>query len=134
MPDTDKNASQTATKAEEKKAADLDPNFPTNSASPRPLDELKQKEEITNARIDQADRHDEIRQAAREGDPEASFEGARPEFEPLPGEAKGSIPDGLVVGGPVLSLEEQERIARQRGKEGSPVPQGKAVNQKTSNT
>jgi hypothetical protein len=107
--------------------------LPLTAAERRPKEEQTQEQEIQDHREKMQERHDAVIQSARDGE-QASFEGARPEFEPLPGEAKGSIPDGLTIGGPVLSLEEQDRIARSRGKEGSPVPHGKAKNQQTSNT
>jgi len=107
--------------------------LPLTAAERRPEEEQTQTQEIQDHREKMQERHDDVIQAARAGE-EASFEGARPEFEPLPGEAKGSIPDGLTIGGPVLTLEEQDRIARSRGKEGSPVPTGKTKNQQTSNT
>ena len=114
-------------------ASSAKPDQKSADAKAQRADEKQtQEQEIMDHRAEMADRHDDVVQKARAGE-EASFEGARPEFEPLPGEAKGSIPDGLTVGGPVLSLDEQDRIARQRGKDGSPVPTGKAKNQLTSN-
>lgn len=129
MPDTKPTTSSAPTTPPTKDTETL----PLTAAERRPEEEQTQEQEIQDHREKMQERHDEVIAKARDGE-EASFEGARPEFEPLPGEAKGSIPDGLTIGGPVLSLEEQDRIARSRGKEGSPIPHGKAKNQQTSNT
>lgn len=81
--------------------------------APRPAEEKNQEQEITDARHEEAKRLRQITKDARAGK-EVSFEGARPDFEPLPGEAKGSINEGLVIGGPVLTLEEQADIVASR--------------------
>lgn len=76
---------------------------------------------IENARIEEAEKKQKQLDAIRSGDVQ-SMEGARPEYEPPIGtKPVNPIPSGLVVGGPVLDLEEQARLARmKKGPEQAP--------------
>lgn len=94
------------------------------TGAPRPKEELTQEDEINQARQEQADRQQELRDLAIAGDHQ-SLEGARPEVEPLPGEGPRPFPDGLVVGGPVLSPDERDRAARLNAKGRNPSGKGK---------
>lgn len=74
----------------------------------------KHQQELTEKRDKQLD-------AIRSGDVKP-LEGARPEYEPPIGtKPVNPIPTGLVVGGPVLDLDEQARLARMgKGPEQAP--------------
>lgn len=74
----------------------------------------KHQQELTDKRDKQLD-------AIRSGDVKP-LEGARPEYEPPIGtKPVNPIPTGLVVGGPVLDLDEQARLARMgKGPEQAP--------------
>lgn len=78
-----------------------------------PAEERRAQEvEVQNAMNAEAEKRQKILDDAHFGKVE-SLEGARPEHEPPIGtKPVNPIPSGLVVGGPVLSLEEQARLAR----------------------
>jgi hypothetical protein len=77
--------------------------------------------EIEKAREEEAEKKQKMLDDARMGKV-VSLEGARPEHEPPIGtKPVNPIPSGLVVGGPVLDLEEQARLARmKKGPEQAP--------------
>lgn len=90
------------------------PIKPQPSDKPQMTDEdiQKQREEVDQARQKKADEDRDALDAARHGNVQ-SLEGERPEYEPPIGtKPENPIPSGLVVGGPVLSLEEQAYLAR----------------------
>ena len=98
---------------------------PPSSGKPAMTDEdiAKQKEEIEIARAKKADEDRDLLDDIRHGSGGVqSLEGERPEYEPPIGtKPENPIPAGLVVGGPVLSLEDQEYLAR-KGKGPSQMP------------
>lgn len=88
----------------------------TKKTEPTPPPETRraQEVEIEEARLAEADAKQKLLDDARMGKIQ-SLEGARPDHEPPIGQRPvNPIPTGLVVGGPVLDLDEQARLARQK--------------------
>ena len=95
---------------------------PAMKPTPVPPEEKRAQEvEIEEARLAEADAKQKIMDDAKMGKIQ-SLEGARPDHEPPIGtKPVNPIPSGLVVGGPVLDLEDQARLARQgKGPEQAP--------------